>query len=70
MKLNQSKKLTISWFFEKINKIDKSLATLMKRERKPELTKCKMKKEIPQQTQQKYRIIRNYFENLYSNNRK
>ena len=44
-KVNKTK----SWFFEKMNKIDKSLARLIKK-KKEELTKLEMKKERLQQT--------------------
>ena len=47
---------TKSWFFEKINKIDKPLGRLIKKKReKNQLTKLEMKKEILQQTMQKYK---------------
>ena len=36
---------TKSWFFEKINKIDKPLARLIKKQRKIKSTKLEMKKE-------------------------
>ena len=45
---------TKSWFFEKINKIDKPSAKLIKKKR-IKLTKLKMKKERLQQTMQKYK---------------
>ena len=50
---------TESWFFEKINKIDKPLAGLIKkkkreRERRIKSTKLEMKMEKTQQTTQKY----------------
>ena len=44
-----------SWFFEKINKIDKPLARLIKKQRKIKSTKLEMKKERLQQTMQKYK---------------
>ena len=45
---------TQSWFFEKINKIDKSLARLIKKKReKIKSTKLEMKKERLQQMMQK-----------------
>ena len=50
VKINKSK----SWFFEKINKIDKPLARLIKKKRE-ESTKLEMKKEQLQQTVQKYK---------------
>jgi hypothetical protein len=37
---------TKSWFFEKINKIDKPLAKLPKERRRPKLIKSEMKKGI------------------------
>ena len=43
-----------SWFFEKINKIDKPLARLIKEKRRIKSTKLEMKKERLQQTIQKY----------------
>ena len=45
-----------SWFFEKINKIDKLLATLIKKQRRRiKSTKLEMKMEKSQQTIQKYK---------------
>ena len=51
---------TKTWFFEKINKIDKPLARLMRKKRriksaKLEMKKEKKKKEKLQQTMQKYK---------------
>ena len=55
VKINKTK----SWFFEKINKIDKPLARLVKkkreRERRIKSTKLEMKMEKSQQTTQKYK---------------
>ena len=51
VKINKTK----SWFFEKINKIDKPLARLIKKQRKIKSTKLEMKKERLQQTMQKYK---------------
>ena len=51
VKINKNK----SWFFEKINKIDKSLARLIKRKRRIKSKKVEMKKERLQQTMQKYK---------------
>ena len=52
VKINKTK----SWFFEKINKIDKPLARLIKKkERQIKSTKLKMKKERLQQTMQKHK---------------
>ena len=41
---------TKSWFFEKINKIDKLLARLIKKKRRIKSTKSEMKKERLQKT--------------------
>ena len=48
---------TKNWFFEKINKIDKSVARFIKkkRERRIKSTKLEMKKERLQQAMQKYK---------------
>ena len=46
---------TKSWFFEKINKIDKPLVRLIKKEIRIKSTKLEMKKEKLQQTMQKYK---------------
>ena len=50
-KINKSK----SWFFEKINKIDKPLARLMEKKRGCKSMKSEMKKEKSQLTLQKYK---------------
>jgi len=49
-KINKPK----SWFFEKINKIDKPLARLKTKKKNP-IKKFEMKKERLQQTMQKYK---------------
>ena len=52
VKINKNK----SWFSEKINKIDKPFARLIKKkERRIKLTELEMKKERLQQTMQKYK---------------
>jgi hypothetical protein len=58
-----------SWFFEKINKIDRPLNNLTKiRREKTEISKIrKAKREIPTNTMEIQGIIRDYFENLHSN---
>ena len=48
-KINRTK----SWFFEKINKVDKPLARFIKKKEKS--TKLEMKMEKSQQTTQKYK---------------
>ena len=61
-KLNNAK----SWFFEKINKVDKPLARLIKKQReKIKSTKLEMKMERSQQTTQKYKGSQ---ETIISNN--
>ena len=51
-KINKAK----SWFSERINKIDKPLARLIKKQReKNQINKIKMKMERSQQTTQKYK---------------
>ena len=51
-KINKAK----SWFFEKINKIDKPLARLIKKQsKKIKSIKLEMKMERSQQTTQKYK---------------
>ena len=49
VKINKTK----SWFFEKINKIDKPLARLIKKKREKKSTKLEMEKERLQQIMQK-----------------
>ena len=54
VKINKTK----SWLFEKINKIDKPLARLIKKKRRRiKSTKLEMKKERLQQTMQKYKAF-------------
>ena len=63
-KINKAK----SWFFERINKIDKPLVRLIKKQReKNQIKKLEMKMERSQQTTQKYKgsketIISNYMQ--------
>ena len=49
-KINETK----SWFFEKVNKIDKPLARLIKKKRELKSIKFKMKKKL-QRISQKYK---------------
>ena len=51
VKINKTK----SWFFEKINKIDKPLARLIKKKRRIKSSELEIKKERLQQTMQKYK---------------
>ena len=58
-----------SWFFEKINKIDKPLARLIKKKReKNKINKIKNENgEVTTDNSEIQRIIRNYYEQLYGN---
>ena len=59
-KINKTK----SWFFEKINKIDKPLARLIKKKReKNQINKIRNEKGLLEIQ----RIIRDYYEQLYCN---
>ena len=63
-KINKAK----SWFFERINKIDKPLARLIKKQReKIKSIKLEMKMERSQQTTQKYKGSWDYYQQLYAN---
>ena len=63
-KINRTK----SWFSEKINKIDKPLAKLIKKKRRRiKSTNLEMKMEKSQQTTQIQRIIRDYYQQLHDN---
>ena len=61
-KLNKIKRL----FFEKINKIDKPLAKLIKKKKKRRLKSIKLEIKI-EKLQQKTQIIRDYYQQLYVN---
>ena len=64
-KINKTK----SWFFEKINKIDKPLARLTKKKwEKTQINKIRKEKgEITTDTAEIHRIIRDYYKQLYAN---
>ena len=65
LKINKTK----SWFFEKINKIGKSLARLIKKKReKNQINKIRNEKgEVTADNAEIQRIIRDYYEQLYGN---
>ena len=64
-KINKAK----NWFFEKINKIDKSLARLIKKQReRNQINKIRNKNgEITTDNREKQKIIRDYDQQLYAN---
>ena len=66
VKVNKTK----SWFFEKINKIDKPLARLIKKKRKKnQINKIRNQKgEVTTNNAEIRSIIRDYYGQLYRNN--
>ena len=60
--------LCLIWFIEKINKIDKPLARLIKRKReKTQINKTRNEKEVTTDTAEIQSILRDYYKQLYAN---
>lgn len=54
------------WFFERINKIDKSLAIIINKRGKAKMHAMRSKKgETTTDSEEIQKIVNNYFENLY-----
>ena len=63
-KINKTK----SWFFEKINKIEKPLARLIKKKReKTQINRLRNEKEVTTDTAEIKSILRDYYKQLYAN---
>ena len=64
VRINETK----SWLFEKINKIDKPLARLIKKEgENNQINKIRNEKSEITDNAERQRIIRDYYEHLYGN---
>ena len=62
-KINKTK----SCFFEKVNKIDKPLARLIKKKKKTQINRITTEKEATTETAELKRIMRDYYKQLYAN---
>ena len=62
-KINKTK----SWFFEKINKIDKPLARLIKKKREKTQINRSRNEKVTTDTAEIQRIMRDYYKQLYAN---
>ena len=59
---------TKGWFFEKINKIEKSLSRLIKKKiERTQINKIRNEKEVTMYITEIQRIIRDYYKQLYAN---
>jgi len=64
VKINKTK----SWFFEKINKIDKPLVRLIRKKERNKINKIQNEKgEVTTNNAELQRILRDYYEHLYGN---
>ena len=63
-KINKTK----SWFFEKINKIDKPLARLIKKKREnTQINRIRNEKVVTTNTAEIQRVTRDFYKQLYAN---